>query len=191
MTPQEKKEDTARNVAAELKKKREELGEAEQNRRVRERMRIYQEQSLKDAEETRERERLEGLRRIERMELDEEENFGVVEDNDFVINGPSEAEMREMKESGSWGGSATNFVDVRIKDAERDFKKSGATRKVVLSSERVSELEKGGNDPAEKEEKEKKEEDQCTSYEEDEEDESEEEKEEIEKEKKRTRGAGK
>ena len=55
MTPAEKKEETAREVAAELKKKREELGEKEQNKRVRERMRLYQEQSLKDAEETRER----------------------------------------------------------------------------------------------------------------------------------------
>ena len=55
-------------MEVELRKKREELGEEEQDRRVRERMRLCQEKTLKDAEETRERDRKAAQEKLERME---------------------------------------------------------------------------------------------------------------------------
>ena len=121
---------------------------------------------------------------MERMELEEEEDMAVVEDNDFVIKGPSAEEWAKMKTDG-WGGQAMGFVDVRIKDAQREFNASGATRKVILSSKRVEGAEGGKEDPMEAEENER-----CTSYEEDEsEDEKEaEEKEQKEEEKEQNKG---
>ena len=193
MTPAEKKAETAKLVEDELEKKKRELGEEEQNRRVQERMRSYQEATLKDAEETRERDRIEAqrkLERVERMELEEEEEIAIIEDNDFVIKGPSQEELEEMKTKG-WGGSTIKFKDVRIKDALREFDASGAVRKVVMSSERVKGAEGGikyaAEDKGEGEKSEEKdEEDRCTSYEEDDDDDEEEErKKEAEKEKTR------
>ena len=197
MTPAEKKAETGREVERELSKKRRELGEEEQDRRVKERMRLCQEKTLKDAEETRERDRREAqakLDRMERLELGEEEEIAVVEDNDFVIKGPSQEEMEAIRTSG-WGGPTTNFKDVRIKDAQREFDASSAVRKVIMSSERVAGAE-GGMVVSAVDEKEgerikgkegengtkqgkEKEEDECTPYEEDSEEEEEEEKKEI------------
>ena len=155
--------------------------EEEEDRRVNERMRIIQEKTLKDAEETRERDRKEAQRkldRMERMELEEEEDIAVIEDNDFVITGPSAEEWGKMGTSG-WGGPAKAFKDVRIKDAQREFDASSASRKVILSSERVMGAEGGIKQPEEDKEEEQRdgekkqsqeneEEDRCTSYEEDE-----------------------
>ena len=133
MTPAEKKAETAREVEVELGKKKKELGEEEQNRRVRERMRLCQEATLKDAEETREKDRKKAQEKLERMELGGEEEFAVVEDNDFVIRGPSQEEGEAMKTAG-WDGPAHRFKDVRIKDAQREFNASSAVRKVIMSS---------------------------------------------------------
>ena len=177
-------------MQVELKNKTKELGEEEQKRRVRERMRIFQEQTLKDAEETREKDRRETQRKLEKMEgmeLEEDEDIAVIEDNDFVIKGPSAEEWEKMETEG-WGGPARKFVDVRIKDAQREFNASGAVRKVVLSSERVKGAEGGKEDRLEVEENER-----CTSYEEDESEDEKEvaEKEQREKEQKEKEGAEK
>ena len=145
-------------------------------------MRLYQEMTLKDAEEARERDRKETQRKLERMEraeLGEEEDIAVIEDNDFVIQGPSAREWEEMESSG-WGGPAMGFVDVRIKDAQRAFDASKDARKVVLSSERVEGAEGGNEEAMDTEDKEER----CTSYEEDEEEGEEEEKRKEEKEQK-------
>ena len=181
MTPAEKKAETAKDVEEELKKKNRELGAVEQDRRVKERMKIYQEMTLKDAEEARERDRKETQRKLERMEraeLGEEEDIAVIEDNDFVIQGPNAKEWEEMRTSG-WDGQAKKFVDVRIKDAQKEFNASGDARKVVLSSERVGGAEGGTEDPMDMEEKEEK----CLSYEEEEEEEDEKEERKEQKEK--------
>ena len=171
MTPAEKKAITAKEVENELRKKKEELGEEELDRRVKERMTAYQEATLKDAEEARERDRKEAqrkLERLERAELGEEEDIAVIEDDDFVIQGPSAEEWERMQHSG-WGGSETTFVDVRIKDAQRAFNASKDARKVVLSSKRVEGAEGEMEEKMDTEDKEEK----CTSYEEDEEEEEE------------------
>ena len=188
------------DVEAQLEKKKKELGEEEQERRVNERMRIFQERTLKDAEEQREKDKIEAQKKLEnlerRMELGEEEEIASIADNDYVIHGPSLREIEEMKESG-WGGPTTVFKDVRIVDAQREFAASKEKRKVVLSSEKLMEVD-GGDKPStedeeeqekikgkwaeyerkKKQEEEDKEEERCTSYEEDEdEDEEQQEKE--------------
>ena len=193
-----------REVEEELRKKTRELGTEEQNRRVQERMRLCQEATLKDAEETRERDRKEAQRKLERMErieLGEDEEIAVVKDNDFVIRGPNQEELEAMG-SKSWGGSAIDFKDVRIKDAQREFDASGAVRRVVMSTERVVGAEGGIKYTAEDKEEgegsedkgegsgtgrdqEEEEEERCTSYEEDDDEEEEEKKKEAEKEKTR------
>ena len=190
MTPAEKKALTEREVRVEIEKKKKELGAEEHERRVRERMEDCQRATLKDAEMQRERDRAEAqkkLERVERMELGEEDDIGGVVDNDFVIHGPNLEEMEAIKTSG-WGGPRADYKDVRIKDAQRLFDASNDQRKVVLSSERVTESNDDSEEEKEKEkekeeihkkwaeyEKQKKEkerqEEHCTSYEEDEEDE--------------------
>ena len=83
-------------------------------------------------------------------------------------------------ETSGWGGAAKEFVDVRIKDAQRAFNASKDARKVVLSSERVEGAEGGVDKNMDTDDKEER----CISYEEDEEEEEEEEEKEKEKEQK-------
>ena len=138
----------------ELEKKRKELGAREHDRMVKERMEICQRATLEDAEKERKkdmREAQEKLERLKRMELgEEEEDIGGIEDNDFVIHGPNLDEIEAMKTSG-WGGPPAEIKDVRNKDAQRIFDASSNLRKVVLSSERVKELNGDSEEERERE----------------------------------------
>ena len=121
----EKKENTEREVAREVAKEKSNLGEEEYWRRINERIRLHNEaamESIREEEErkqrVREEEREMARRKLERLERGEKEDDEQIANNDYLVTPPSPNTLR--RGNSSFGAVATNFKDVRVKDAQRD-----------------------------------------------------------------------
>ena len=198
-TREERKEATEKEVSKEMARKESELGAEEHWRIINERIRLQNEaaaETVRVEEARKKKEREIADRRIERMELDEEEDdVAQIVDNDFVVHPPSPRTL-EQGMASNFGGPQTEILDVRVKDAQRDAQQDAQRastasvdqRKVMISSDKENEggredtiplkylqeeEKKGGEEGMEEDE-------ECTPYEEDEREE-----EEIEENKKR------
>ena len=164
---------TEKEVEREVEKEKRELGEEEYWRRINERIRLHNEaamESVREEEERRERVLKEGRemarRKLERMERGEEVDDDQAPDNDVLVTPPSPNTIR--RGNTSFGGPATTFKDVRVKDAQREAAASEGQQR-----ENGGTGEREGMIPLkylqEEEQEERMEESECTPYEEDEE----------------------
>ena len=121
----EKKERTEKRVEREMEKEKRELGEEEYWRRINERIRLHNEAamvSVREEEERRERVLKEGRerarRKLERLEKGEEEDDDLATANDYLVTPPSPNTIR--RGNMSFGGPEREFMDVRVRDAQRE-----------------------------------------------------------------------
>ena len=179
-----------------MEKERRELGEEEYWRRINERIRLHNEaamESVREEEERRERVLKEGRemarRKLERLERGEELDDDQAADNDYVVTPPSPDTIR--RGNSSFGGPATEFKDVRVRDAQREAAALEDQQRVSITGGKGERREGEGNIPLKYlQEEERMDESDCTPYEEDEEDEGERERErerEREKEKRKSK----
>ena len=108
-----------------MEKEKRELGEEEYWRRINERIRLHNEaamESVREEEERRERVLKEGRemarRKLERMEKGEEEDDDLATTNDYLVTPPSPNTIR--RGNVSFGGPEGEFMDVRVRDAQRE-----------------------------------------------------------------------
>ena len=121
-----------RLATAAIQEKKKKMGDtayfAEVNDRVR-RLNEAAMESVREEEERKKKEKEIAQKRLERMDLDDQEDCSEIVDNDYVVTPPS---PRTLAKNSGFGGPSTEFKDVRILDAQRDFNASSDSRRVLM-----------------------------------------------------------